>query len=55
MSLESRKEYLESIRGRYQRGGRIHKSKILDEFVEVCGYHRKHAVRLLNGGVKIFL
>lgn len=48
MSLQIRKEYLESIRGRYQRGGRVHKSKILDEFVEVCGYHRKHAVRLLN-------
>lgn len=47
MSLPSRKEYLEKIRGRYERAGRVHKSRILDEFCENCGYHRKHAVRLL--------
>src|SRR3954469_20091027 len=47
MSLQSRKEYLEKIRGRYERGGRIHKTKLLDEFCLNCGYHRKHAVRLL--------
>ena len=48
MSLPSRKEYLEKIRGRYVRAGRVHKSRILDEFCENCGYHRKHAVRLLT-------
>jgi hypothetical protein len=47
MSLPSRKEYLEKIRGRYERAGRVHKSRILDEFCENCGYHRKPAVRLL--------
>lgn len=47
MSLQSRREYLEKIRGRYERGGRAHKSRILDEFTLNCGYHRKHAVRLL--------
>ena len=48
MSLPSRKEYLEKIRGRYARAGRVHKSRILDEFCSNCGYHRKHAVRLLS-------
>ena len=48
MSLFSKKEYLGRIYGRYQRAGREHKSKILDEFCAVCGYHRKFALRLLH-------
>ena len=48
MGTQSRREYLESIRARYQRVGRQFKSKILDEFCAVCGYHRKHAIRLLR-------
>src|SRR5476649_1083072 len=48
MSLSSKKEYLGRIHGRYQRAGREHKGKILDEFCAVCGYHRKAALRLLN-------
>src|SRR5207244_12048892 len=36
------------IHGRYQRAGREHKSRILDEFCAICGYHRKAALRLLN-------
>ena len=34
--------------GRYQRGGKAHKSKILDEFCQVCGCARKHAIRLFR-------
>jgi len=48
MVNRSKKEYLEAIRKRYCRAGRKYKKKILDEFCEVCGYHRKHAIRLLN-------
>jgi hypothetical protein len=48
MSLTTKKEYLANIHGRYQRAGREHKSKILDEFCAVCAYHRKFALRLLN-------
>jgi hypothetical protein len=48
MSLRSKQEYLGRIYGRYQRGGREHKGKILDEFCAVCGYQRKFALRLLN-------
>jgi len=48
MSLPSKREYLTKIHGRYQRAGREHKSRILDEFCAICGYHRKAALRLLN-------
>lgn len=48
MSLPSKREYLHKIHGRYQRAGRLHKSRILDEFCAVCGYHRKAALRLLH-------
>ena len=30
-------------------GDRVEKARILDEFVNVTGYHRKHAMRLLRG------
>jgi len=48
MSLASKREYLAKIHGRYQRGGRPHKQRILDEFCVNCGYHRKSALRLLS-------
>lgn len=48
MGIQSRREYLQTIIARYQRVGRKFKSKILDEFSAVCGYHRKHALRLLR-------
>lgn len=48
MVSESKREYLEAIRERYGRAGRRYKRQILDEFCRVCGYHRKHAIRLLN-------
>jgi hypothetical protein len=48
MSLSSKREYLARIHGRYQRAGRPHKQRLLDEFCAICGYHRKAALRLLN-------
>lgn len=48
MSLPAKREYLAKIHGRYQRAGRPHKSRILDEFCANCGYHRKAALRLLH-------
>ncbi len=49
MGKKSKKEYLVAIWDRYQRAGRRYKSKILDEFCEVCGYARKYAIGLLGG------
>ena len=48
MSLSAKRESLRRIYGRYQRAGRPHKTRILDEFCATCGYHRKAALRLLN-------
>src|SRR5215510_12520319 len=47
MSLLSRRELLRSITQRYRAAGRKDKQRILDEFVEATGYHRKYAVALL--------
>lgn len=51
MSGKSKREYLEKIRWRYTHSGKRAKGKILDEFCAVCGYSRKHAIKLLRGWV----
>jgi hypothetical protein len=48
MSLSAKREALARIHGRYQRAGRPHKTRILNEFCATCGYHPKSALRLLN-------
>ncbi|HEX7859959.1 MAG TPA: hypothetical protein VF773_06525, partial [Verrucomicrobiae bacterium] len=48
MSLSAKRESLARIHGRYERAGRLHKRRILDEFCATCGYHRKAALRLLH-------
>ena len=49
MSRTSRWEYLRSIYERYQQASREVKQRMLDEFCHVTRYHRKYALRLLNG------
>lgn len=48
MSHEARMECVESIYLRYKRASRKEKTLILNEFCATCGYHRKHAIRLLK-------
>lgn len=48
MTRQSVVEYAEAVRGRYGAGGRKEKQRILDEFCEATGMHRKAAIRLLN-------
>lgn len=48
MSRGSIGEYAEAIRGRYREAGREEKGKILEEFTQVTGYHRKAVIRLLG-------
>jgi len=52
MGNEAKRAYLRKIQKRYKNGDRASKSAILDEFCNVCGYHRKYAVRLLGRGLK---
>lgn len=49
ISKASRIELIEALRKRYQRSTKREKSIILDEFVSLTGFHRKHAIRLLTG------
>ena len=41
-------EYTEAVRGRYRRASKKEKGRILDEFTNVIGCHRKSAIRLLK-------
>ena len=47
--MATRRELLEAVSARYRDGARGERSRILDEFAAVTGYHRKHATRLLAG------
>ncbi len=49
LSLATRRELIQAIAARYGTAGRAGKKQILDEFVQVTGYHRKHAIRALKG------
>ena len=49
MGSKGRWEYLRAIYERYRAAGRKAKKVILTEFCANTGYHRKYAIRLLNG------
>src|SRR5215831_12511069 len=49
MSRASRWEYFRAIYARYRGADRKSRQTMLDEFCTVTGYHRKYALRLLNG------
>ena len=49
MKTTSRRDYLQKIYQGYRHAGKEEKRHILDEFCSNCGYHRKYAIRLLNG------
>lgn len=48
VSKAARKEIVEAVRTRYEHASKLEKGAILSEFTAVSGYHRKHAIRLLN-------
>src|SRR5689334_13104744 len=48
LSMATRAELLEVVRERYGGARPAERRLILDEFVAVSGYHRKHAIRLLG-------
>src|SRR6202162_1144927 len=49
VSARAKQEYVQAIYHRYRGARRPEKRKILGEFCQVTGHHRKHAIRLLNG------
>lgn len=48
MSQPTRMEVLEKLRRRCQTAGAEHKGKLIDQAVELLGYHRKAAIRALR-------
>ena len=48
LSLTTRRELIRAIAERYHAALRPAKKEILDEFIKVTGYHRKHAIRALK-------
>ena len=46
--MTTRKELVEALRERYCSAAFCDRIKILDEFVALTGYHRKHAIRVLR-------
>src|SRR6266850_927096 len=50
ISATARQELVQAVGERYRGGTADAKRRILDEFVVLTGYHRKHAIRVLNGG-----
>ena len=49
VSMATRDELIAAVINRYGGSNRREKIRILDEFVAVTGFHRKHAMRLLGG------
>ena len=49
LSMSTRQELISVVRERYAQATGVERRRILDEFVSVTGYHRKHAIRLLRG------
>jgi hypothetical protein len=48
----TKKELLQALKKRYKSSSKKDKTRILDEFTAITGFHRKHSVRLLSMRVK---
>jgi hypothetical protein len=48
MSLKTRQETLARLRHFYKSAGPKHKSKLIQDAIDLLGYHRKAAIRALN-------
>src|SRR5215831_5611957 len=52
LSVTTRRGLIDAVAARYRAAGRNQKKEILDEFVKVTGFHRKHAIRALKKSAK---
>jgi hypothetical protein len=53
MSAKTKLEVLTKLRWRYVKAGREYKSKLIGQAVSLLGYHRKAAIRALNGSAAV--
>ena len=47
ISMATRKELIAAVGVRYRKSTKAGRRKILDEFIGLTGYHRKHSIRVL--------
>jgi hypothetical protein len=52
MTMESKREYLDRQKMRYQNSSKREKEKILDNICDICEYNRKYAISILNSKQK---
>jgi hypothetical protein len=52
MSTKAKREYLIAIRERYKKSTKKEKGFILNEYILVCEYNRKYAIKILNGKIE---
>ena len=48
ISTQAKAELVRVLGQRYRESAKMTKTQIIDEFIAVSGYHRKHAIRLLT-------
>jgi hypothetical protein len=53
IDVRARRELVRVVAERYQRAAKRDKRRILDQFVAITGYHRKHSIRLLNSTAEL--
>ena len=53
MSTTTKSEIMVKMRRRYLTAGLEHKGKLIDQAVSLLGYHRKAAIRALNGSTMV--
>ncbi|EHG4046808.1 hypothetical protein J4486_005423 [Salmonella enterica] len=51
LPMDTRRQLLRALKTRYQAASKAEKTRILEEFILISGYHRKSAIRLLNGAI----
>src|SRR4051812_24854076 len=53
MSEETRREVIVKLRSRYGRAGFKYRVKLIDQAVDLFGYHRKSAIRVLSAPARV--
>ncbi|ECC9721922.1 hypothetical protein NN677_005500 [Salmonella enterica] len=51
LPVDTCRQLLRALKTRYQAASKTEKTRILEEFILISGYHRESAIRLLNGAV----
>jgi hypothetical protein len=52
MTIDERRKYLRIKKKQYVKAGRKEKGRLLDEMVQVTGYHRKYVIQLMGGSLQ---